>query len=50
MLDALCERFGLAERSELYTICGERLPDVERVLGGLHRWIRAHPERIERGL
>lgn len=42
--------YDRVSESELYTICGERLPDVERGLGGLHRWIRAHPERIDRRL
>ncbi|MDP2957783.1 MAG: DUF86 domain-containing protein [Longimicrobiales bacterium] len=35
---------------ELYEICHGRLADVEAVLGALHRWVRAHPERIDRGL
>jgi hypothetical protein len=26
--------------AELYDLCATRLGDVERVLGGLHRWIR----------
>lgn len=30
---------------ELYEICTSRLPDVERVLGGLHRWIRTREDR-----
>ena len=34
--------------TELYSICVERRGDIESVLGGIHRWIRDHPERIER--
>jgi len=35
---------------ELYEICRGRLDDIEAVLGALHRWVRAHPDRIDRGL
>lgn len=31
--------------SELYAICTERLGDIERILGGIHRWIRERPEK-----
>jgi uncharacterized protein YutE (UPF0331/DUF86 family) len=34
--------------TELYSICIERRGDIESVLGGIHGWIRDHPERIER--
>jgi uncharacterized protein YutE (UPF0331/DUF86 family) len=34
---------------ELYQICTDRLPDVERVLGALHRWIREHDESVADG-
>jgi uncharacterized protein YutE (UPF0331/DUF86 family) len=35
---------------ELYTICTERLDDLESILGGIHRWIRAHPEKTREDL
>ncbi|MDP2959009.1 MAG: DUF86 domain-containing protein [Longimicrobiales bacterium] len=35
---------------ELYEICQGRLADVEAVLAALHRWVRTHPERIDREL
>jgi uncharacterized protein YutE (UPF0331/DUF86 family) len=34
--------------TELYSVCRDRQGDIESVLGGIHRWIRHHPERIER--
>lgn len=33
--------------AELYELCSSRLTDVEVVLGGLHRWIRDHPDMID---
>jgi uncharacterized protein YutE (UPF0331/DUF86 family) len=33
--------------SELHSICIEHLDDVERILGGIHRWIREHPEKMK---
>lgn len=36
-------------RSELYGICTSELPDVDRVLGSLLRWLGAHPELLDRG-
>jgi uncharacterized protein YutE (UPF0331/DUF86 family) len=36
--------------AELYEICTRRLSDVETVLGGLHRWIRMHPENLSEAL
>lgn len=44
---ALCRRHGLAE---LFEICTQRLGGVEVVLGGVHRWIRQHPDRVDRTL
>lgn len=31
--------------AELYAICADRLEDIERVLAGLHRWIRGREGR-----
>jgi uncharacterized protein YutE (UPF0331/DUF86 family) len=36
--------------AELHDLCAHRLTDVERVLGALHRWIREHPDRLDREL
>jgi uncharacterized protein YutE (UPF0331/DUF86 family) len=36
--------------AELFEICAQRLGDVEVVLGGVHRWIRQHPDRVDRTL
>jgi uncharacterized protein YutE (UPF0331/DUF86 family) len=35
---------------ELLEICTERLSEIERVLGGMHRWIHENPDRIDRSL
>jgi len=35
---------------ELYAICTTRLGDVERVVEGFKRWIRAHPECMDETL
>jgi uncharacterized protein YutE (UPF0331/DUF86 family) len=35
---------------ELYEICTEGLDDIERVTVALERWLRDHPERIDREL
>jgi uncharacterized protein YutE (UPF0331/DUF86 family) len=35
---------------ELYEICATRLEDIERVVAGLKRWVREHPERIDERL
>jgi hypothetical protein len=35
---------------ELYEICTEGLDDIERVTAALERWLRDHPERIDRKL
>ena len=36
----------ITERSEWVREMLARLGDIERVLGGLHRWIREHPDRL----
>ena len=33
--------------AELYELCSNRLTDIEAILGGLHRWIREHPDKID---
>jgi uncharacterized protein YutE (UPF0331/DUF86 family) len=33
---------------ELYEICALQLGDVEKVLAAMVRWIREHPEMIDR--
>jgi len=33
--------------AELYELCSNHLTDVEAILGGLHRWIREHPDKID---
>lgn len=35
---------------ELHEICVRQLGDLEAVRGGLHRWIRENPDRIDRAL
>ena len=42
--------YNRVSEQELYEICRHKLEDVEAVLGALHRWVRAHPERIAREL
>lgn len=37
-------------RRALEALCTSHLTDVETVLAGLHRWVRANPERVERGV
>lgn len=39
--------YDRVSEEELYRICTERLRDVEQILGAIHDWIRAHPERID---
>jgi uncharacterized protein YutE (UPF0331/DUF86 family) len=36
--------------TELHALCGDRLADVETVLGALHAWMRRHPEKLDRAL
>ena len=36
------------QSEELYRICVERLDDLERVAQAYERWLRAHPERVDR--
>jgi uncharacterized protein YutE (UPF0331/DUF86 family) len=35
---------------ELYKICVENLPDFERLADLIERWIREHPDLIDREL
>lgn len=35
---------------ELHEICTARLAEIERILGGIQRWIRDHPDRVDSGL
>jgi len=35
---------------DLYSICAERLPDVERVAGALRHWLQSHPEALDQSL
>lgn len=42
--------YDRVSEAELHALCTSHLADLETVLAGLHRWIRAHPERVERGL
>ncbi len=35
---------------ELYEICTQGLPDVERIVRILEQWIRDHPEQIDKSL
>lgn len=42
--------YDRVSEAELHDLCLHRLADLERVLGALHRWIREHPDRIDRGL
>jgi uncharacterized protein YutE (UPF0331/DUF86 family) len=39
--------YDMVTDPELYTLCTQRLGDVERVLGGLHRWIVQHPDMVD---
>ena len=41
--------YEMVSEGELYSICSERLDDIESVLGGIHRWIREHPEQTRAG-
>lgn len=40
--------YDRVSEAELHRICSESLGDVERVLAAMHRWIREHPESVER--
>ena len=42
--------YDRVSEEELFEACTVHLPDFESVLGGMHRWIRDHPERIDRTL
>ncbi len=42
--------YDRVSEAELYDICTARLAEVKRVLRALHRWIRKHPEDVERAL
>ena len=33
-----------------YELCSRRLPELDSVLGGMHRWVQLHPETLDRGL
>lgn len=35
---------------ELYEICTQGLPDIERIVRILEQWLRDHPERIDEAL
>lgn len=35
---------------ELYEICTQNLPDIERLTHALEQWIREHPERVDESL
>lgn len=39
--------YDRVSEAELYELCSSQLTDFEVVLGGLHRWIRDHPDRID---
>lgn len=40
--------YDVASDHELYDICTTQLGDIETVLAALVRWIREHPEKIDR--
>ncbi len=35
---------------ELYSVCAQNLPDIERIVDALQRWIDQHPEKIDQRL
>jgi uncharacterized protein YutE (UPF0331/DUF86 family) len=35
---------------ELYEICAERLPDLERIVAAYRRWLNHHPDRLDETL
>lgn len=42
--------YDRVSQAELHDVCAHRLNDIERVLGAIHRWIREHPEKVDRVL
>ena len=42
--------YDRVSEAELYELCSTRLTDFETALGGLHRWMRDHPDRIDAGV